>query len=571
MKTQKLYQFLHLFGFIVIFISSQACKQPKSTVYEAQKYKVYDNAAVVSAHPVASSIGKDILSEGGNAIDAAIATHFALAVCYPVAGNIGGGGFMIFREKGGQVYSLDFREKAPAASTEAMYQDSLGQIIKNLSTKGHLAVGVPGSVDGMYVAFERFSKLKNWQKLLAPAVKVAREGFNLTAKQAENLNAKKSIFQEVNQHKNPFTVEKEYVAGDLFIQEDLAKTLELISAQGRAGFYEGSNAQKLVNEMNKHGGIISLEDLKEYHSSWRKPISFNYKKYTIHSMPPPSSGGVLLAQLFQSIENYPIHQWGFQDPRTIHLITEAEKRAYADRSIHLGDSDFYPVPLENLINPSYTEKRMSDFDPEKATNPKEIHAGDFKESEETTHFSIVDEEGNAVSITTTLNGGFGSKVIVSESGYLLNNEMDDFSSKVGVPNMYGLVGAEANKIEPGKRMLSSMTPTIVEKGGELYIVVGTPGGSTIITSVFQTILNVLEFNMNAGEAVSAERFHHQWKPEELFYEKGSLSEEIINDLTKKGHILKSRGSIGRVEAIVIRNGQLEAGADIRGDDQVDGY
>lgn len=570
MKTQKLFQILTITGIIGFLFSFCSCKQDISNVYQAQKYKVYDNAAAVTAHPVASKIAKDIMLAGGNAVDAAIASQFALAVCYPVAGNIGGGGFMVYRDKEGKVYALDFREKAPAASTETMYQDSNGEIIKDLSTRGHLAVGVPGSVDGMYQAFEKFSEIKDWKKIIQPSIDIAMNGFQLTKKQAKNLNDKKADFQEINQHNNPFTDAQIYKAGDLFIQKDLAQTLILIRDKGRAGFYEGPNADKLVQEMQNHGGIITVQDLKDYKSEWRDPISFNYKNYTIHSMPPPSSGGILLAQLMESIEPYPISSWGYHDPKSIHLMTEAEKRAFADRAIHMGDSDFYPVPINQLIDPNYIQDRMSNFNPNQATDLTLIDAGTFKESEETTHFSIVDQEGNAVSITTTLNGGFGSKVIVEGAGYLLNNEMDDFSAKVGVPNMYGLVGAEANKIEPGKRMLSSMTPTIVEKDGSLFIVVGTPGGSTIITSVFQTIVNIIEYDMNAGDAVNALRFHHQWKPEELFYEKEAFSESTISDLESKGHVLKSRSSIGRVEAIVIKNGKLEAGADNRGDDHVEG-
>ena len=571
MKTQKLYQILQIMTLIVIIPSVFGCQKAKQSVYQAQKYKVYDNAAIATAHPVASRIGKEIMAIGGNAVDAAISTQFALAVCYPVAGNIGGGGFMIYREASGIVHTLDFREKAPSSSTETMYQDSTGEIIKGLSTKGHLAVGVPGSVDGMIKAFDKFSSLKDWKKLVQPAIDIARNGFQLTEKQASNLNKKKGDFKEVNEHKNVFNSEKTYSSGDLFIQESLAKTLELIRDQGRDGFYKGENADRLITEMKKNGGIISHQDLEDYSSVWRAAISFNYKNYTIHSMPPPSSGGILLAQLFNAVEKKPLHQWGFQDAKTIHLMTEAEKRAFADRAKYIGDSDFYPVPVETLIEPSYMEDRMSNFDPNKATDPMDIAAGEWKESEETTHFSIVDKGGNAVSITTTLNGGFGSKVVVEGGGYILNNEMDDFSSKVGVPNMYGLVGAEANKIEPGKRMLSSMTPTIVEKAGSLYIVVGTPGGSTIITSVYQTIINIVEFNMDAGSAVAAKRFHHQWKPEELFYEENSFSKELQETLTKKGHIVKSREKIGRVEAIVVRNGKLEAGADPRGDDFVDGF
>ncbi len=571
MKTQKLFQILNVSMIIGFLIFLHSCKIDQSSIYSLQKYKVYDNAAVSTAHPVASAIAVKILKEGGNAIDAAIAAQFALAVCYPVAGNIGGGGFMIYREQNGRLHSLDYRETAPARSSESMYLDAAGNVIKDLSTKGHLAVGIPGSVDGMYEAFKKFSKLQDWKQLVQPAIDIAEKGFKLTKKQAKNLNDKKEVFQEVNQHQNPFNSPNRYRAGDVFIQKDLAHTLTLIRDEGRAGFYEGENAQRLAQEMQKHQGIIGTDDLKNYQSVWRDVISFPYKNYTIHSMPPPSSGGILLAQLMQSIEPYPIKSWGFQDVRSIHLMTEAEKRAYADRAIHLGDGDFYPVPVEDLINPHYVTERMRDFNISKASDLESIQAGQFDESEETTHFSIVDSYGNAVSITTTLNGGYGSKVVVEGAGYLLNNEMDDFSAKVGVPNMYGLVGAEANKIEPGKRMLSSMTPTIVEKEGKLFMVLGTPGGSTIITSVFQTILNVIEFEMPVGKAVEAPRFHHQWKPEDLFYENGAFAADKVKSLEKMGHQVSSRSSIGRVELIVAQNGKLEAAADTRGDDHVDGF
>ena len=571
MNTYNYFNKTHLFLLFVCAMSFHSCK--KATFkYEIDKYVLADQAGVSTAHPEATKIGIQILKDGGNAIDASIAVQFALAVCYPIAGNIGGGGFMIYRNHQGDIHTLDFREKAPLLATETMYQDSFGNIIPKLSTRGVLAAGVPGTVDGMVQAYEKYSQLKDWKKLVEPSIELAKNGFHLTKNQAKNLNEAKSSFQDINEiNTNLFSSDKQYEEGELFIQADLAETLIQIRDNKRQGFYEGKVAEKIVQYVNANFGIISLEDLKNYESIWRTPITFDYKNYSITSMGPPSSGGILIAQLFGAVESYPINDWGFQDIKTTHLMIEAEKRAYADRSIHLGDADYFPVPIEHLTSESYISDRMSDFDLKKATPPADIQAGAWKESEQTTHFSIVDKEGNAVSITTTLNGAYGSRAVVADAGFILNNEMDDFSAKVGEPNMYGLVGAEANKIEPGKRMLSSMTPTIVEKDGELFMVVGTPGGSTIITSVFQTILNVIEFDMDGKEAIQAKRFHHQWKPEEVVYEEGTFPDTVISSLIAKGHIMKERSSIGRVEAIVVKGNKLQIVADNRGDDHAAGY
>ena len=571
MKKQQISQILLLSFILLVGSLFTACKPSNQAVYLSQKYKVYDKAAVSTAHPLASSIAVDILKIGGNAIDASIAAHFALAVCYPIAGNIGGGGFLVYRDKNGVVSSLDYREKAPMASTETMYQDSLGEIIPKMSILGHNAVAVPGTVDGMYEAFRKYSQLKDWKSLLQPAIDLAEIGFQLSAQQASNLNSKKIEFQQVNDKTNVFSVNTSYKKGDIFVQKDLSTTLSIIADKGREGFYAGDIANKLIAEIQRNGGMMSLEDLTNYQSIWREPIQFSYKNNTIYSMGPPSSGGIMLAQLFHSVEDYPLDEWGFHNSNAIHLIVEAEKRAYADRAKHIGDSDFYPVPVSTLISEQYTKKRMEDFSADFASDPEILEAGNPYESNETTHFSIIDVDGNAVSITTTLNAAYGSKVVVQDAGFLLNNEMDDFSSKIGVPNLYGLVGAEANKIEAGKRMVSSMTPTIVEKDGELFIVVGTPGGSTIITSVFQTILNIVEYNMTAGEAVQANRFHHQWKPIDVFYEENTWKQSLIDSLSQKGHQIDTKKSIGRVEALVVRNGKIEAAADRRGDDDVEGY
>ncbi len=475
---------------------------------------VTDSALVVTAHPLASKVGVEILKQGGNAVDAAIAVQFALAVVFPAAGNIGGGGYMVTRMRNGSAYALDFREKAPAKATTAMYLDKEGNVVPNLGTEGHLASGVPGSVDGMVEAHKKFGTLA-WKDLVQPAIDLASKGFTLTRREARWFNEMKDDLLHYNSVKPDFLLRDNWKEGDSIKFTDLAHTLELIRDHGRAGFYEGKTAGDLVAEMERGKGLISLEDLKNYKSAWRDPITANYKEYKVIAMPPSSSGGVCLIQLLKSVEPYPIKDWGFNSVNTIHLMVEAERRVFADRARYLGDPEFYKVPVQEMIGDQYNDERMSDFDTGKATPSSKIKEGKIAgyESEETTHFSIVDAKGNAVAVTTTLNGWFGSHVVVAGSGFFLNNEMDDFSAKPGVPNMVGVLGAEANKIEPGKRMLSAMTPTIVEKNGDLFMVVGTPGGSTIITSVFQTILNVTEHGMGMQEAVDARRIHSQWLPD----------------------------------------------------------
>ncbi|MDJ1479807.1 gamma-glutamyltransferase [Cytophagaceae bacterium YF14B1] len=528
---------------------------------------------VVSAHPEASRVGVEILKKGGNAVDAAIAVQFALAVVYPVAGNIGGGGFMVYRLKDGSTGTLDYREKAPAAAFEKMYQDSAGNVIQGLSINGHLAAGVPGAVDGMAEAYKKMGTFP-WKDLVQPSVDLARNGVILTEKEANSLNNAKENFIKYNTHTPYLVREKPWQKGDTLFHPALALTLERIRDFGREGFYSGETADMIVREMQTANGIISLEDLKNYHSVWRDPMIGDYKGYKIISMPPPSSGGVALLQLLKMMENAKLRKWGWQQPNTVHWMAECERRVYADRASHLGDPDFYKVPVADLLNANYLQERLQTIQMEHATPSNEIKAGMFarNESDQTTHFSIVDAQGNAVSITTTLNGGFGSKVVVKEAGFLLNNEMDDFSAKPGVPNLYGVVGGVANAVQPGKRMLSSMTPTIIEKKGKLYMVVGTPGGSTIITSVFQNILNVLEHKMGMQESVSAKRFHHQWLPDAIMAEKGAFSEETRKALEAKGHKITEVNGIGRVDAILIRKKhKMEGGADPRGDDTAIGY
>lgn len=561
-------------SFLFFFTACKKDLDSPSPLYVIQKAATADKAMVVSAHPLATKVGVDILSQGGNAFDAAIGVQFALAVVYPVAGNIGGGGFMVSRTQAGELATLDYREKAPAAAHRDMYLDSLGNVIKGLSINGHLAAGVPGSVDGMFKIFEKYSQLKDFKKLIEPSIVLAEEGFKVTAQQAKNLNNKQEAFKKCNTTMPVFVKDVPWKEGDLLQQTDLANTLKRIRDQGEAGFYEGETAELIIKEMQAGEGIISKEDLKNYDAVWRTPLSTDFKGFKVISMPPPSSGGIALTQLLEMVEPYPLAESGFQSKEAVHLITEAERRVYADRAKHLGDNDYYTVPMADLVAADYLKDRMQSFDPNTATSSDSIEAGVFepKESEQTTHFSIIDPAGNAVSITTTINSGYGSKTVVSGAGFLLNNEMDDFSSKPGTPNFYGLLGAEANAIEPGKRMLSSMTPSILEKDGKLYMVVGTPGGSTIITSVFQTILNVTTFGMSMDEAVAAPRFHHQWKPNKIMVEKDAISAAHRKALEAMGHEFLERGSIGRVDAILVKpDGTLEGGADPRGDDHAAGF
>jgi gamma-glutamyltranspeptidase/glutathione hydrolase len=545
--------------------------------YSEKKGVFAKNGMVAAAHAEASNAGVEILKMGGNAIDAAVATHFALAVVFPFAGNLGGGGFAVIRTKNGEAHTLDFREKAPLKAHKDMYLDAQGNVVQGLSLQGHLASGVPGSVDGMVEMHQKFGKLP-WAKLLEPAIRLAEQGVILTEREALGLNSNAEVFKKVNGQNLQYFIKPDntkWIKGDLLVQKDLAETLKLIQAGKRDGFYDGKVAQLLVDEMSKGGGIISLDDLKKYHSAWRKPIVADYKKFKIITMPPSSSGGVALMQLLRHVEPYPLQKWGWNSANTTQVMIEAERRVYADRAKWMGDTDFIDVPIEKLISRDYLKKRWADFDSTKASDSKDIKGGTLPgyESLETTHYSVVDAEGNAVSITTTLNGAYGSKVIVAGGGFLMNNEMDDFSIKSGVPNMFGLIGSKANEIQPEKRMLSSMTPTIVEKDGKLLMVVGTPGGSTIITSVYQTILNVIEHKMSMQQAVNALKFHHQWLPDRTVFETNAFSEKTLEILRNKGYIMdQQKGTLGRMDCIMVHpDGQLEGASDPRADNTSIGF
>lgn len=568
--------------FLFFAISIQNCQQPFAPkpleAYYISKNEIADSAMVVSAHPLASEVGVKILKNGGNAVDAAIAVQFALAVVNPRAGNIGGGGFMVIREADGTSDAVDYREKAPNKANRDMFLDEEGNVVKGLSTAGHLACGVPGAVAGLWAAHQKFGSLE-WATLVAPAVALAQGGFHITKRESQRLNGYQEQFKKNNTIPSVFIKEIEedtFAVGALLVQTDLAQTLRRIKEQGKKGFYEGKTAELIEAEMQRGGGFISKEDLKNYEAVWRKPIKATYKDYNIISMPPSSSGGVALIQMLKMIEDYPLAAYGFHSPQAIHLMAEAERRAFADRAEHLGDSDFYDVPMDTLLDEAYLASRMSNYDDSLATQSDLIAAGDFEvvmESFETTHTSVVDKEGNAVSVTTTINSSYGNKVIVGEAGFFLNNEMDDFSVKPGVPNQFGLVGAEANAIESGKRMLSSMTPTIVEKGGDLFLVVGAPGGSTIITAVFQVIVNVVDFDMNLYDAVQAGRFHHQWLPDKIWVERTAFPASTRQALADRGYAFRDRTSMAIIKAIqVLEDGKLQGVGDKRNpDDSALGY
>lgn len=576
--SSTFFSFFLFFLIFQAFLPSMGYAQnaPAPQLYEISKSSIADQAMVATPHPIASQVGLDILKKGGNAIDAAIAIQFAIAVVYPRAGNIGGGGLMVIRTKDGKFNALDYREKAPGKAHRDMYLDSVGNVVPRLSIDGHLAAGVPGTVAGMVAAHKKYGKLP-FKALIQPAIDLAKNGYAITQGEVDRLNGNQANFKKYNANDNALVKAEAWKLGDKLVQSNLAATLERIQKKGKAGFYEGQTADYIVAEMRRGNGLISLEDLKNYQARWRKPVEANYKNYRIVSMPPPSSGGIIILQLMKIMERFPVAEWGFQSLNAVHLMAEAERRVYADRAQYMGDPDFFAVPKDSLLNDTYLRKRMNNFNPTQATQSKDILAGDFrsisKESFETEHTSVVDAWGNAVAVTTTLNSNFGNKVMVHGAGFLLNNEMDDFSAKAGVPNQFGLVGSEANSIQPNKRMLSAMSPTIVEKDGELFLVIGAPGGSTIITAVFQVMMNVIEFGLPLDEAIKAGRFHNQWLPDEIWVEKAALTPELRKELEQMGHKLREVTYMAVVKAIMrLPNGKLHGAADPRNpDDDAKGY
>jgi len=532
-----------------------------------------DSGMVVSAHPQSSEIGAGILIKGGNAVDAAVATEFALAVCFPEAGNLGGGSFILIRTADGKTEVIDCREKAPLKASRDMYLDKSGNVTEGASTDTHLSSGVPGTVDGLIKAHSKYGKMP-FKDIIQPAIDLAENGFLVTRGQANDLNSNRKAFIDRNSFRTAFVKDSLWKEGDRLIQKDLAETLRRIRDNGRNGFYTGKTAELLIREMKRGNGIMSDQDLSEYQSVSRNPLTSDYKGYRILTVPPPSSGGIILIQLLKILEPYPFRTWGHNSARTIHLMVEAERRAFADRSEFMGDPDFLKIPVDQLISKKYLINRMSTFNETEASISQDIKPGtpEGYTSEQTTHYSVVDSKGNAVSVTTTLNNTFGNSIVVDSAGFLLNDEMDDFSVKPGFPNMYGLVGGEANSVQPGKRMLSSMTPAIVEKDGKLLLVLGSPGGSTIPTTVFQVIVNTLDFGMSIDQAVDAGRFHHQWLPDWISYERSAIDSITYKSLTEMGYILKERQAIGSVNAIMILPGGKKAGsADKRGNNSSCGY
>jgi gamma-glutamyltranspeptidase / glutathione hydrolase len=563
------------FAEILMIILFSGCVTPenkKAEIFEGH-HIVTDSGIVVSAHTESSRIGVAILRKGGNAVDAAVATEFALAVCYPEAGNIGGGGFMIIREADGRTDMVDYREKAPMLASRDMYLDASGNIVDGLSTVTHIASGVPGTVDGMINVHSKYGLLP-FREVIQPAIDLARKGFPVTEGQAADLNSNREQFISRNRSVPDFVKNTQWKKGDTLRQPHLALTLERIRDYGREGFYSGLTGRLIVKEMKRGNGIITKQDLAGYRSEFRDPVSALYHGYKITSVSPPSGGGIILLQILGMIEPYNLKQMGFHTTQSVHLIAESEKRAFADRSLYLGDPDFYDIPVNELLSSDYLQNRMSSFIEDSATPSLQLGPGSLAVgvSEETTHYSVVDHMGNAVAATTTLNGGFGNSIVVDSAGFLMNNQMDDFSLKPGTPNMYGLTGGEANSISPGKRMLSSMTPVIAEKDGRLFMVAGSPGGSTIPTSVLQVITNVIDFGMNIRQAVDTGRFHHQWLPDYISYENNSLDSSTISGLECMGYKLSKRPAIGRVNAILILpDGRKEGGADRRGENSACGY
>lgn len=558
----------------IIFFGCKGVQQTGKTSvnpfnYSIQKKAIAANGMVVSAHPLASNVGMQVMQKGGNAFDAVIATQLALAVVYPNAGNLGGGGFLVAQQSNGALLSLDYREMAPAAAHRDLYLDEKGEVMADKAMNGHLSSGVPGTVAGLFQTLP-YARLP-FAQLIQPAIELAEKGFAITEAEARSLNSIQASLKKYNTVMPVFVKSVPWKAGDTLVQKELAQTLRRIQKDGAAGFYEGETAKLIVEEMKRGGGIITEKDLKAYRAIWRTPHTFMYKNYKVVSMPPPSSGGILLHQMLKMVEDKPLSSWGYGAPQSVQVMVEAERRAYADRAQYIGDPDFFKVPTATITSDDYLKNRMKDFVPGVAGSSQNVSWGQIKESEETTHISIIDAQGNAVAVTTTLNNSYGSKTVVGGAGFLLNDEMDDFSAKPGVPNMYGAIGGEANAIAPGKRMLSSMTPTLVLQNEKPFLVIGTPGGTTIPTSVFQTIVNVIDFSMNTEDAVNKPKFHHQWLPDLIDVEK-TFPQTTREALQKMGYKLRERGAIGRTEVIkVLPDGRFEGVADSRGDDSAAGF
>ncbi|MCW3162553.1 gamma-glutamyltransferase [Chryseobacterium oryctis] len=553
---------------LVLILTTQSISAQYTDINIVKEVKVKNKGVVVSAHPLASEAGAQILKMGGNAYDAVVATQYALAVVYPQAGNIGGGGFLVGVKNNGEKFTLDYRETAPKKASRDMYLDKNGKANTDLSQNGRLAVGIPGSVAGFFATL-KYCKLP-MEQIIQPAIDLAEKGFAITEQEANLLNSHKEHFRKHNISSVVFVKDTPWKTGDILIQKELAETLKLIQKYGAKGFYEGKTAELLVSEMKKGNGIISLEDLKNYKVVERKALEFDYKGNQVVSMPLPSSGGILLAQMLKMANYENLEKYQQNSTQAVQIMVESERRAFADRAEYMGDPDFIEDKTSYLISDNYLKNRWKSFSFSKATPSSEVGKiiKQPKESTETTHISVLDKEGNAAAVTTTLNGLYGSKVVVSGAGFFLNNEMDDFSIKPGVPNMFGAVGGEANSIQPNKRMLSSMTPTILLKNGRPYMVVGTPGGTTIPTSVYQSIVNVIDFKQNANISVNMPKFHHQWLPETIAFEK-NFPETTIKDLEKLGYKAEKWNQIGRTEMILLdENGNIHAVADGRGDDSV---
>ena len=557
-----------LFLIIGLFVNQQLA-QSQDPIFA-------ENGMVVSTSKQASEIGIRILKQGGNAIDAACAVGFALAVTSSSNGNIGGGGFMVTYLADGTVFTLDYREKAPAAAYRDMFLDDNGNVIKDMSLKTRASSGVPGSVDGLLKAWSKYGSGNiSLRELLYPSISLAERGFKLSVYEAQTLNTFKELFSNNEAAAKIFirSDNRDWKSGDRLVQKDLGKTLKRIARYGRKGFYSGITADLIISEMDKGAGYITYEDLRQYESKFREPVAGTFNQYEIISMGPPSSGGTILIEMLNMLELFPLNDFIWNSSNYIHLLTEVQRRAYADRAEHLGDADFWNSPTNMLLKKSYAKNRIKDFSPKKASPSKQILPGDpyAFESSETTHYSIIDKYGNAVSVTTTINLAYGSGIVVDGAGFFLNNEMDDFSSKPGVPNSFGLVGNEANSIEPGKRPLSSMTPTIVLKNKKPFLILGSPGGSRIITSVLQALLNITIHNMSLKEAVSLPRVHSQWLPDAVYFEENSLNDDVKELLIDNGHTILPFSYIGNVNAILINENGYTGYGDPRGENTAKGY